>query len=45
VIFGLPFAKSFALFYRTVVLSDLSVTLVHCGQMAGRIKIWNLAWR
>jgi len=38
-IFGRPFAKRFALCYRSVVcLSCLSVTLVYCGQTVGRIK-------
>jgi len=35
-IFERPFVKRFALCYRTVVLS---VTLVHCGQTVGRIKM------
>jgi len=39
VIFGRPFVKPFALRYRTVVLSLLSVTLVYCGQTVGRIKM------
>jgi len=39
IIFGRPFVKRFALCYRTVVLSCLSVTFVHCGQMVGRIKM------
>ena len=35
-----PFVKRFALCYRTVVLSCiLSVTLVHCGQTLGWIKM------
>jgi len=34
-----PFVKRFALCYRTVVLPVLSVTLVHCGQMVGWIKM------
>jgi len=38
-IFGRPFIKQFALSYRTVVLSVLSVTLVYCGQTAGWIKM------
>jgi len=42
-IFGRPFVKRFALCYQTVVcpvcLSVLSVTLVYCGQMVGRIKM------
>jgi len=41
-IFGRPFVKRFALCYRSVVcpvLSVLSVTFVHCGQMAGWIKM------
>ena len=41
-VFGRPFVKRFALCYRSVVLSCLSVclsvTLVHCGQTVGRIK-------
>ena len=41
--FGRPFVKRFALCYRTVVLSCLSVclfvTFVHCGQTVGRIKM------
>jgi len=36
---GEPFVKPFALCYRTVVLSVLSVMLVYCGQMVGRIKM------
>ena len=36
---GRPFVKRFALCYRTVVLSVLSVTFVHCGQTVGRIKM------
>ena len=35
-VFGRPFLKRFALCYQTVVLS---VTLVYCGQTAGRIKM------
>ena len=38
-IFGRPFVKRFALCYRTVVLSVLSVTLVYCGQTDERIKM------
>jgi len=39
-VFGRPFLKRFALCYRSVVcLSDLSVTLVYCGQTVGRIKM------
>jgi len=45
-IFGRPFVKRFALCYWTVVLSCLSVclsvlsvTLVHCGQTIGWIKM------
>jgi len=40
-IFGRPFVKRFALCYRTVVLSlsVLSMTLVHCGQTVGWIKM------
>ena len=39
--FWRPPVKRFALCYRTVVLSvcTVSVTLVHCGQTAGRIKM------
>jgi len=38
--FGRPFAKRFALCYRTVVcLSDLSVTLVYCGPTVGWIMM------
>ena len=37
-IFGRPFVKRFAL-YTIGPLSVLSVTLVHCGQTIGRIKI------
>jgi len=37
--FGQPFIKRFALSYQTVVLSVLSVTLVHCGQTVGWIKM------
>jgi len=37
-IFGRPFVQRFALCYRSVVLSCLSVTFVHCGQTVGRIK-------
>jgi len=40
---GPPFVKLFALCHRTVVLSCLSVclsvTLVHCGQTVGQIKM------
>jgi len=36
---GRPFVKRFVLCYRTVVLSVLSVTLVYCSQMIGRIKM------
>ena len=36
---GEPFAKWFALCYRTVVLSCLSVTLVYCGKTVERIKM------
>jgi len=35
--FGRPFVKRFALCYQTVVC--LSVTLVHCGQTVGWIKM------
>jgi len=39
-IFGRPFVKRFTLCYRTFVLSVcLSVTLVHCDRMVGRIKM------
>jgi len=38
IVFGRPFVKRFALCYRTVVLSCLSVTLVYCGQTVGWIK-------
>jgi len=46
-VFGRPFVKRFALCYQTVVCHvcpcsvcpDLSVTLVYCGQTAGRIKM------
>ena len=38
-VFGRPFVKRFALCYPTVVLSVLSVMLVYCGQMVGRIKM------
>jgi len=41
--FGRPFVKRFALCYRSVVLSVLSVclsvTFVHCGQTVGRIRM------
>ena len=36
-VFGRPFVKRFALCYRSVVLSVLSVT--YCGQTVGRIKM------
>jgi len=36
---GRPFVKRFALCYRTVVLSVLSVTLVHCDPKVGWIKM------
>ena len=39
IIFGRPFVKRFALCYRTVVLSCLSVTLVYSDQTVGRIKM------
>ena len=42
IVFGPPFVKRFALCYRTVVLSCLSVlsvTLVNCGQTVGWIKM------
>jgi len=43
VVFGRPFVKLFTLCYQTVVcpvcLSVLSVTLVHCDQTAGFIKM------
>ena len=42
-LFGRPFVKWFALYYRSVVLSAytvcLSVTLVYCGQVVERIKM------
>jgi len=39
-VFGRPFVKRFTLCHRTVVcLSVLSVTLVHCGQIVGWIKM------
>ena len=44
-VFGRPFVKWFALFYRAVVLSVCSVlsvvtvTLVYCGQTAGQINM------
>ena len=38
-LFGRLFVKQFALCYRTVVLSCLSVTFVHCGQTVGWIKM------
>jgi len=41
-IFGRPFVKRFALCYRIIVLSvlsDLSVTLVYCGQTVGWINM------
>ena len=38
-VFARPFVKRFALCYRTVALSRLSVTLVHCGKTVGWIKI------
>jgi len=38
-VIGRPFVKRFALCYRTVVLSVLSVTLVYCGQTVERIKM------
>jgi len=37
--FWRPFVKRFALCYRTVALSVLSLTLVYCGQTVGRIKM------
>jgi len=37
--FGRPFLKRIAVCYRTAVLSVLSVTLVHCGQSVGWIKM------
>ena len=36
---GRPFVERFTLCYRTVVLSRLSVTFVHCGHTVGRIKM------
>ena len=38
-IFGQLFVKRFALCYRTVVLSCLSVMSVYCDQTVGRIKM------
>jgi len=38
-IFRRPFVKRFALCYRSVVCPVLSVTLVHCGQTVGWIKM------
>jgi len=38
-VFGRSFVKLFALWYRTVVMSALSVTLVYCGQTVGWIKM------
>ena len=38
-VFGRPLVKRFVLRYRSVVLSVLSVTFVHCGQTVGRIKM------
>jgi len=43
-VFGRPFVKQFALYYRSVVclsvcLSVLTLTLVYCGQTAGQIKM------
>jgi len=38
-LFGRPFVKRFALYYRSVVyLTVLSVTLVYCGRTVGWIK-------
>ena len=37
-VFGRLFVKRFSLFYRTIVLSVWSVTLLYCGQMVGCIK-------
>jgi len=37
--FKRPFVKRFALCYRTVVCPVLSVTLMHCGQTVGWIKM------
>jgi len=39
IVFGRRSVKRFALCYRTIVLSVLSVPLVYCGQMLGRIKM------
>jgi len=40
IVFGRPFVKRFHLYYQTVVcLSVLSLTLVHCCQTVGRIKM------
>ena len=38
-LFGRSLVKRFAVCYRTVVLSVLSVTLMYCGQTVGRIKM------
>ena len=38
-LFRQPLVKRFALCYQTVVCPVLSVTLVHCGQMVGCIKM------
>ena len=38
-VFGRLFVKRFTLYYQTVVCPVLSVTLVHCGQMVGWIKM------
>ena len=37
--FGQPFVKQFALCYRAIVQSCLSVTLVYCGQTVRWIKV------
>ena len=39
IIFGRPFLKRFALCYRSIVMSVLSVTFVHCGQTVGPINM------
>jgi len=42
-VFGRPFVKRFALCYQTVVLSVLSVTLVHIVAKRLDRSRWNLA--
>ena len=48
-LFGRPFVKRYALCYRSAVClscqSCLSVTLVHCGQTVGRIKVGKFFFR